>query len=101
LRTEGFVSNSVYEPDLEFSNSHDYLAIVTIHRSKLPVVWVCDYNTASIVARFECGKNTLGEALKKELKADASPVGVAFTEDDQNLLITHGSILLNWTIPSE
>ncbi len=101
LRTEGFVSNSVYEPDLEFSNSHNYLAIVTINRTKVPEVWVCDFNTASILARFECGKNTLGEALKNELKADASRVGVAFSADDQNMLITYGSILLNWTIPYE
>ncbi len=98
---EGFVSNSLYEPDLEFSNSHDYLAIVTINRTKLPEVWVCDFGSAGIVARFECGKNTLGEAMKNELKADASRVGVAFTADDRNMLITYGSILLNWTIPYE
>lgn len=101
VQTEGFVSNSLYEPDLEFSNSHSALAIVTINRNKLPEVWVCDFNTAEIIARFECGKNTLGEALKSELKADASRVGVAFTPDDKNLLITYGSILLNWTIPYE
>jgi WD40 repeat protein len=97
----GFVSNSVYEPDFEFSNSQEYFALVTINKSRFPEVWVCRYDDASIIARFELAKRMFGSHTKGQFPADDGRVGIAFSADDNHLLITNGSLIFKWEIPYE
>lgn len=97
----GFVSNSIYEPDFEFSNSEEYFALVTLNRSRFPEIWVCRYDDASIVARFELAKRMFGSHTKGQFPADDGRVGIAFSPDDTHLLITNGSLIFKWQIPYE
>ncbi len=97
----GFVSNSVYEPDFEFSNSQEYFALVTINKSRFPEVWVCRYDDASIIARFELAKRMFGSHTKGQFPADDGRVGIAFSANDNHLLITNGSLIFKWEIPYE
>lgn len=95
----GFVSNSVYEPDVEFSHDQKYMALVTINRSRFPEVWVCNFEDASIVARFELAKRMFGSNTKGQFPADAGRVGIAFSPDDKQMLMTNGSLIFKWQIP--
>jgi len=97
----GFVSNSYYEPDFEFSNNGEYFALVTTNRNRFPEVWVCKYNDASIIARFELAKRLFGSHTKGQFPADDGRVGIAFSPDDSELLITNGSLIFKWKIPYE
>jgi hypothetical protein len=97
----GFVSNSIYEPDFEFSNSREYFALVTVNASRFPEVWVCKFDDASIVARFELAKRMIGSYTKGQFPADDGRVGIAFSADDSHLLITNGSLIFKWKIPYE
>ncbi len=94
----GFVSNSIYEPDFEFSNHGKWIALVTINRV-YPEVWICNYESGAILARFEMATR-ISEGMKdREYPADAGRVGLAFSPDDKHLMITNGSILIKWEIP--
>jgi len=95
----GFVSNSLYEPDIEFSHDGSFLALVTMNMNGRPEVWVADYHTGDLVARYELAHRMFGGHMKGELAPDAGRVGVAFTEDDKELLFTYGSIIIKWKIP--
>jgi WD40 repeat protein len=97
----GFVSNSIYEPDFEFSNSHKYFALVTVNRGRFPEIWVCNYDDASIIARFELAKRMFGSHTKGQFPADDGRVGIAFSPDDSHILITNGSLIFKWQIPYE
>ncbi len=91
----GFVSNSIYEPDIEFSHNMDYIAIVTTN-TKYPEIWVCNFHTGSIIARFELAQRLFEGMKKGEIPADAGRVGIAFSPDDEQMYITNGSMIYKW-----
>lgn len=93
--TIGFVSNSQYEPDIEFSNDGTTLAIVS-NGAKFPEVWVCDFENGSIIDRFQIARSMFPSL--KEMPADAGRVGVAFSPDDRHLLFTNGTTIIKWEI---
>lgn len=97
----GFVSNAIYEPDFEFSNSLKHFALVTMNQGRFPEIWVCRYEDASIIARFELAKRLFGGHTKGQYPADDGRVGIAFSPDDSHLLITNGSLIFKWQIPYE
>jgi WD40 repeat protein len=94
-----FVSNSFYEPDIEFSHDGRFLALVTMNMNGRPEVWVADYHTGDLVGRYELAHRMFGGHMKGELAPDSGRVGVAFTKDDKQLLFTYGSIIIKWNIP--
>ena len=95
----GFVSNSYYEPDFEFSHSGDFIALVTVNITGHPEVWVANYHTGDVEARYEMAQRIFGGHMKGELVPDAGRVGVAFSEDDSHLFLTYGSLIVKWKIP--
>ncbi len=98
LPNVGFVSNSIYEPDIEFSHNKDYIGLVTIN-TRFPEVWVCNFNNGKIVARFELAQRLFEGMKKGEFPADAGRVGIAFSPDDEHMYITNGSLIYKWKIP--
>ena len=96
----GFVSNSTHEPDFEFSHSGKYVALVTLN-SKYPEVWICEFETSKIIARFEVASRLLEGFKKGNFSADVGRTGLAFSEDDSILYFTAGSIIFKWNIPYE
>lgn len=95
--TIGFVSNCQYEPDIEFNSDGSKLAIVS-NGNKFPEVWVCDFNTGTIIDRFEVAAWMFQSMKLKEMPADAGRIGVAFSEDDKHLLFTNGTRIIKWQI---
>lgn len=93
--TVGFVSNSQYEPDIEFSNDGSKIAIVS-NGKKFPEVWVCDFHEGTIIDRFQVASSMFPSI--KEMPGDAGRIGVAFSPDDQHLLFTNGTRIFKWQI---
>ena len=98
--TVGFVSNCLYEPDLEFSNDGNKIALVT-DGVKYPEVWICDFNTGDIISRFEISRRLFQQVGPRDMAADAGRVGVAFSPDDSHLYFTNGTHIVKWKINYE
>lgn len=97
--TVGFVSNAVYEPDIEFSNNGKFLALST-NSGKFPEAWIADLETGDLVARFQVATRLFEGMKKGEFPSDGR-LGLAFTADDTHLYITSGSRIIKWQIPYE
>jgi DNA-binding beta-propeller fold protein YncE len=96
----GFVSSSYYEPDIEFSKSGNYISLVTTTHTGFPEVWVADYHTGDVVARYTLENRVFGGGhMKGEIRPDAGRVGVDFSADETLLYITYGSLIIEWKIP--
>ena len=96
----GFVSNSNFEPDIEFSNDGSKIAIVT-NGAKFSEIWICDYESGDILLRFQNAVTFFEGVNLKTAPGDAGRIGLAFSPDDSHLLFTNGAKITKWKLNYE
>lgn len=96
----GFISNCSFEPDIEFSNDHSKIAIVT-NGVKFSEIWIYDYESGDLLERFEIAFTFFEGTKLKSMPSDAGRIGLAFSPDDKNLFFTNGAKITKWELNYE
>ena len=92
---QSFGSLSMYEPDFKLSHNKKYFGIISLSSKNAPELHIYDFQTNSLLKRFELGYRLFEKTAEGEFPTDGRSSFI-FLPGDEEVLIVFGNRVIKW-----
>jgi WD40 repeat protein len=92
---QSFGSLSIYEPDFKLSHNSKYFGIISLSSKNVPELHIYDFQTNSLLKRFELGYRLFEKTAEGEFPTDGRSSFI-FLPGDEEVLIIFGNRVIKW-----